>query len=94
MLGQIDNLVHSLNEGMNHSAPKDLKAWMTTKVSDYTVLPFSFTTSSVVKSNLEGIGVSLLMPTVNRCLYGCEYIMSVTCSETNRAYLLVTEHKT
>lgn len=39
MRGQIYNLVHSLNEGMNHSAPKDLKAWTTTKVSDYTVLP-------------------------------------------------------
>lgn len=40
MHGQIDNLVHSLNEGMNHSAPKDLKAWTTTKVSDYTVLGY------------------------------------------------------
>lgn len=40
MRGQIDNLVHFLNEGMNHSAPKDLKAWTTTKVSDYTVLGY------------------------------------------------------
>lgn len=39
MRGQIDNLIHSLNEGMNHSAQKDLKAWTTTEVSDYTVLP-------------------------------------------------------